>query len=189
MMKRDAAARPVPRALLAAAVGVALGVVATDGAALPAVGRASADGQVEDVDGKVLRISSLRGRAVVVVYEDKASKGANAAFKADLTRILREAPLQAAVVVAPVADVSEYNSWPAKGFVKDAIRDESKKTGATIWCDWDASFRKVLDLSRGQSNVVVLGRDGEIRFAAAGTLSASQRAAVEAILRGESAPR
>lgn len=165
-------------------MGAALTTIATEGATLPKPGHA-ADARVEDVDGRVFRPSAFKGRPILVVYEDKESKDANTAFKADLTRLMKEKPLRDAVVLAAVADVSEYDSWPAKGFVKDAIRDEQKKSGTTIWCDWDASFRKAFDLTRGKSNVLVLGRDGRVRFAAAGTLTAAQRASVEALLRAE----
>jgi predicted transcriptional regulator len=163
-------------------MGAALTTVSTEGVAVPRPGHA-ADGRAEDVDGKVFRTSAFKGRPIVVVYEAKDSKSANTAFKSDLTRLMKEKPLRDAVVVAAVADVSEYDSWPAKGFVKDAIRDEQKKTGTTIWCDWDASFRKAFDLTRGKSNVLVLGRDGRVRFAAAGARTAAQRASIEALLR------
>jgi predicted transcriptional regulator len=169
-----------------AAAGAALAWPA-ESEALPKPGTPSADARVEDPDGKTMTIKALRGRPVIVVYEDKDSKQANQALKGDLTRILKDKALKSAVVLAPVADVSEYNSWPAKGFVKDAIRDEAKKTGTTIWCDWDASFRRAFDLAPKASNVIVIGRGGAVRFAASGTLSASQRAEIEAILREETA--
>lgn len=172
------------RALLIGGLGLAVTTISADGEALPKAGHV-ADGRVEDVDGRVLRTSSLKGRVVVVVYEDKDSKDANAAFKSDLSRLMQDRAAKASVVVLAVADVSEYASWPARGFVKDAIRDESKKSGTTIWCDWDASFRKAYDLAKGRSNVLVLGRDGRVRFAAAGALTAAQRGAVGGLLRAE----
>lgn len=173
---------------VAVAMGAALTTVSTEGVALPRPGHA-AEGRAEDVDGKVFRTSAFKGRPILVVYEDKDSKDANVAFKADLTRLMKDKALRDGVVLAAVADVSEYDSWPAKGFVKDAIRDEQKKSGTTIWCDWDASFRKAFDLTKGKSNVLVLGRDGRVRFAAAGALTAAQRASVEALLRAEVAAR
>ena len=121
--------------------------------ALPEAGKQAAEARVEDVDGKELKLSSLRGSPVVIVYEDRDTSADNAAFKEDLSRATRDAEVKKALVVTPVADVSEYNSWPAKGFVKDAIREQSKQLGTTIWCDWDASFRSALKLEPKRSKL------------------------------------
>ncbi len=152
-------------------------------AASPPVDKAAPSAKVENVDGKVLRLESLQGKVVVVVYEDKESAATNQAFKDDLTRLLGEDALKDKVFVTPVADVSEYGSWPMKGFAKDAIRDQSKKSGTTIWCDWDASFRKALSLPKGTSSVVVIDRHGVVRMAVDGALTEVQRKRAAQILR------
>ena len=66
--------------------------------------------------------------------------------------------------------MSSYDFWPAKGFVKDAIREESRKAGTTIYCDWDGTFRKAYRLRQGISNVILVGKSGEVLFAAEGAL-------------------
>jgi len=176
------AQRPLRRAILL--FGVALGSAAPHlAAALPDVGESPANARVEDVDGKALWLSELKGRVAIVVYEDKDSAELNKALKDDLAKLLKDDTVKGAVVVAPVADVSDYNSWPQKGFAKDAIRAESKKSKTTIWCDWDGAFRKALDLKKGTSSVLVIDREGTLRFAGEGALSQSERASFEKVVR------
>lgn len=153
-------------------VSMSLVAIATPSLALagPSSGKNLPDATVETVDGKKLSLSSLEGKTIVIVYEDKDSAKVNEAFKKDLSKVT-----QSSMVPVPIADVSEYNSWPAKGFVKDAIREESKKAGTTIYCDWDASFRKALELTKGTSCVVVASKKGKVLFAHDGSLSEEQR--------------
>ncbi len=155
--------------------------------AAPRVGAEAADARATSIDGRVFSTAAVKGRALVIVYEDKDSATLNAAVKRDLAALMKDDTTRAAVVVAAVADVSEYDSWPAKGFVKDAIREEEKKSGTTIWCDWDASFRKALALGKGTSNVVVIGRDGKVKFAVQGALSKEQRGDLATIVKREAA--
>lgn len=160
-------------------VAAALSTLVAPGisSAAPAKGASAPEASVEDVDGKKLALSSLEGKTVVVVYEDKDSAKLNDAFKEGLKKLDLSS-----VAVLPVADVSEYNSWPAKGFVKDAIREESKKAGVTIYCDWDASFRKALELTKGTSCIVIFSKKGKVLFAHDGALSEDQqKAALSAV--------
>lgn len=160
-------------------------VPATEVGAAPKVGAEAKDARVEDVDGRELTIASVRGRPLVIVYEDKDSAASNAAAKDDLRELMKDAAVSRALVVAAVADVSEYASWPARGFAKDAIREASKKAGTTIWCDWSGKFRRALELDARKSNVVLVGRDGTIKWAASGPLSQKQRATLATRIRAE----
>ncbi|MFT3773515.1 MAG: YtfJ family protein [Minicystis sp.] len=69
--------------------------------------------------------------------------------------------------------------------MKDAIRDESKKQGTTIYCDWTGAFRKTYQLRRGVSNVVLVGKDGRVIFAAEGPIPVEQRRRLLAMLRDQ----
>ena len=92
---------------------------------------------------------------------------------------------EAAVALAAVANVSAFNFWPVKGFVKDAIRKESKKQGTTIFCDWTGGFRKAFRLRDNASSVVLVGKDGNVLFAADGSISEDARARLIQLLRQE----
>ncbi|HSO37422.1 MAG TPA: YtfJ family protein, partial [Labilithrix sp.] len=119
------------------------------------------------------------------LYEDQASSKVNAAFKAELARLARGDRYRDTVALVPVADVQGYDFWPARGFVRDAIRSESKKAGTTIYCDWDGAFQRAAGFRRGTSSVMLIGRDGRVRFSAEGQLSKEDRERVIALLRSE----
>ncbi|MFO0552563.1 MAG: YtfJ family protein [Polyangiaceae bacterium] len=169
--------------LLLVALGGAPLALALDARAAT-VGDSAPDARVEDADENKLWVSDLSGSVAVIFYEDKDSGETNREMKDELASLMAEDGM-GGIRVVPIADVTEYNSWPAKGFVKKAIREESKKVGLTIYCDWDGSFREKLDLSKGTSNVVVLAKDGTVRFADSGGLSGESRKQVLSILRAE----
>jgi hypothetical protein len=175
-----------PRSL-ASIVTLAVALLASVPAAtaLPARGSKAPNAKVEDADGRVLWMKSLKGKPILVVYEDKDSATQNQPLKNDLARLAKGDKYKSVVALAAIADVSSYDFWPVKGFVKDAIREESKKVGTTIYCDWDATFRAAYKLKEGTSSVVLVGRSGEILFAAEGALSADARKRLLDLLRSE----
>ncbi len=69
------------------------------------------------------------------------------------------------VVIFAVADVSSYDFWPARGFVKDAIRQEEKKSGTPIYLDWNGSSRTAFGFQAGSSNLVLLNADNTVKLA------------------------
>lgn len=147
--------------------------------AAPKIGeKAPAEASVEDVDERVLKIASVAGKPALIVYEDKDSKTMNDAMKKELEKAVGEEKDLAGVRVIAVADVSEYDFWPAKGAVKDAIRDEQKKTKQTIWLDWSGDFRDKLGLVKGTSNFLLLDAKSKLVLSKSGKLAKEDRKAV-----------
>jgi hypothetical protein len=160
-------------------------LVALDAGAFPREGTPRPDVTLEDAWGRSVRLSSYDGEPMLVVYEDKDSAGLNAAFKGELSLLGKGDRYRSSVALIAVADVAGYDYWPVRGFVKDAIRDESKKRGVDIFCDWDGHVGEALGLRRGTSNVVLYGKDGKVLFAAHGALTRDARAQVVSLLRNE----
>ncbi|APR83592.1 Hypothetical protein A7982_08941 [Minicystis rosea] len=155
----------------------------TDARGALAEGATAPNATLEDADGRVSETRAFRGKPLLIVYEDRDSAKQNEALKKELGELARGDRYRARIALAAVADVSAWDFWPAKGFVKDAIRDESKKQGTTIYCDWSGAFRKAYDLRRGVSNVVLVGKDGRVLFTAEGTVPAASRKRLIAMLR------
>ena len=153
--------------------------------ALPAEGAAAPNARIEDADGRSLELKTFKGKPILIVYEDKESATQNQPLKDALSKLAKGDRYKAAVALAAVADVSSYDYWPVKGFVKDSIREESRKQGTTIYCDWSGSFRGAYRLRRGLSSIVLVGRDGHVLFAAEGAVSAEQRNRLVALLKVE----
>lgn len=146
---------------------------------------------IEVVDGwdRKRDLRAHLGSPIVLVYEDKDSSRLNQPFKNELARLLSaNEGLRRRVAMFPIADVDGYDYWPARGFVKKAIREESVSQRTTIYCDWTGRVRAALGLQKNTSNVVLFGRDGGVRFAHAGVMSEEQRRRFLDLLRAEAAP-
>jgi hypothetical protein len=156
--------------------------------ALPRAGDAMPDASVEDADGRRVGLAAMAGKPVLVIYEDRGSSGENQALKDDLAKLAAGDRYRGAVALFPVADVHAYDFWPARGFVKDAIRAESRRVGTAIYCDWTGRFGSALGVTRNTSNVVLAGRDGKVLFARAGALSEDDRARLIRLLRAQLGP-
>ncbi len=175
-----------PRSLVPAAVLMsALTVAGADAKALPKEGDAAPNARLEDVDGRVVELKQFKGKPILIVYEDKESAEQNSELKKELSKLAKGERYKSTMAIAAIADVSAYDFWPAKGFVKDAIREESRKQGTTIYCDWNGAFRTRYKMRQGVSNVVLVAKNGHIAFASEGKLSQEKRKRLIELLRVE----
>jgi ceramide glucosyltransferase len=168
-----------------AAVLVAFALAMPPALARPQAGEAGANARLEDADGRTLELKAFRGKPILILYEDKDSARQNQILKDRLAELAKGDKYRGRVALAAVADVSSYDYWPVKGFVKDAIRDESRKVGTTIYCDWDGSFRAAYGFRRGVSSVVLIDRRGYVAFSAEGAVGAEGRRKLVDLLRAE----
>jgi len=169
----------------AAALAATVSGASLSALALPAVGDEAPNGKVEDAEGKQLEIKTLKGKPILIVYEDRDASTQNDVLKKELGVLAKGDKYKSKIALAAVADLSGFDFWPVKGFVKDAIREESKKAGTTIYCDWNASFRKAYKLTKGKSSVLLVGKDGKVLFAGEGALSAADRKKLLALLKAQ----
>jgi hypothetical protein len=175
----------VTRFLLAAGGGAALLAITLSAQALPTVGTDRPDAALVDGWDRPNELKRYTGMPILVVYEDKDSATVNQAFKDELAKLAADGRYKKIIALFAVADVTGYDYWPVRGFVKDAIRDESKKQNTVIYCDWNGSFRESLRLDRGTSNIVLFGKNGKVLFSYAGALPADQRKLLIAQLRAQ----
>ena len=179
------------RSLILAATlgGFALVTTHDDASAAPPLGAPRPAARVHDAEDRTFELQGVRGKPILVLYEDKDSAKVNVALKDGLARLARGDRYRNAVALVPVADVERYDYWPVRGFVKDAIRDESRKIGATIYCDWNGSFRRATQLAKNTSSVMLIGRDGRVLFTWEGQVPKDERERLLAMLRAEVEPR
>lgn len=173
------------RLALVASIAAALAVVGSQAFGLVPPGALRPAGRVQDAEDRTLDLRAINGKPILVLYEDKDSAKVNDALKADLSRLAKGDRYRTAVALVPVADVQSFDFWPVRGFVKDAIRSESKKQGATIYCDWDGNLQRAAGFRRGTSSVMLIGRDARVLFAHEGALPPEQRERLIALLRSE----
>ena len=141
--------------------------------ALPLLGGQAPVFEVKDGDDRTLASASLKGKRLVIFYEtrDDSVIEQNRAVKNRLLQHLRQdATLAAQTVIVPVIDCSSAFAL-TRGIWKSNLRTNSEKEGLTIYCDWDGSVGRSFQVQPDQSNVIVVGRDGQIRFAGAGVVN------------------
>jgi len=156
--------------------------------AIPSVNDARPKLRLVDAWDRTLDIEdgTVKGKkAILVVYEDRDTSKQNKALKDDLAKLEKEPKFAPSMVVVAVADLTAYDFWPVKGVARDAVREESRKFGTSIFCDWDGTARSKLQLRQGFSNVVLYGKEGKVLFASEGALSAESRQALLALVRAQ----
>jgi hypothetical protein len=168
-----------------AACAALFATLASHAMALSPPGSLRPAGRVHDADDRALDLRAINGKPILVLYEDKDSAKVNEALKADLSRLAKGDRYRSAVALVPIADVQSFDFWPVRGFVKDAIRSESKKQGATIYCDWDGNLQRAAGFRRGTSSVMLIGRDARVLFSFEGALGSEQRERLISLLRNE----
>lgn len=131
---------------------------------------------VEDAWERPLDLRTLRGKPVVVVVENKDAKTQNLALKRELAKRVQAGKALRDVRVIAIADLRGYGGWPIRGFARDAVRKESSRIGAPIYCDFSGAAVTTFDANTGASNVVIFDRAGKAVWASSGPLDASQRA-------------
>jgi hypothetical protein len=124
------------------------------------------------------------GTPLLLVYEDQDGGKQNAAMKALIATWHDPLPNRAKLMVWPVADLSKWNWWPARGKALASVKKSAAEGKTRILIDWlGALHRSPWNLQRGKNSVVLLGADGKVRFASEGETTSAQRDALEAELR------
>jgi len=162
-----------------AGAGIAIVVVAATGAAwaLPTVGAVPARVEVENVAARAMR-PLPDARPVLVMYEDKDAQAQNEKARKALGRITDRAENRARFEFAAVADVAQWNWWPAKKYVLADLQKIAARENTVLFADWTGALRKQWGLKAHKSTLVLMGSDGKVLFAGEGTLSDAQIAAL-----------
>lgn len=144
---------------------------------------APVDAELESSSGGARRLASHRGRVLVLFWEDRDHNRGNAALKEELNRLA--SPASGGLVVLAVGDVSTFDFGPARAMVRATIRALARAIGVEIWLDWKGALASPpFGLRRGQSNVMVLDREGRPVLRRHGELDASQRRELLEVVRG-----
>lgn len=175
--------KSIPRLAFCVTVVSALLMFGAIANAVPTVGADRPNVILQDGWDRTFELGRYRGMPTLVVYEDKDSATINQPLKDELSKLAKGDRYKKLIALVAVADVSGYDYWPVRGFVKDAIKSESHKQGTLIFCDWDGRVRNALGLRRGTSNVVLFGKDDKVVFSHAGALSKDQQKQLIALLR------
>lgn len=130
---------------------------------------------VETGDGKTVTSQSVKGKIVVMFYEKREVTKKNAEMKDRLNEIFdrQSDNIKQAIVRLPVIDCSHV-FWPVTEIWKKGLRDNSKRVGMTVYCDWNGRVSRDFQMSTGESNILILDGQGLIRYRFAGSIDRNQ---------------
>ena len=147
------------------------------------IGSAAPYFRVQSGDDKELTLDMIRGKVAAIFYENKDIVDANKRLKDELNKLYFEQTdaLKDVLVRLPVIDCSEA-FWPFLGIWKRRLREYSKKEGVTIYCDWEGKMSSDYKMKADVSNVVIIDKDGRIRFFSSGEVKDEEISGVKKLL-------
>ena len=146
-------------------------------AVLSAIGQSAPEMALPDTAGRVHRLEEERGRAIVIVYEDRHATEQNAPLKRELGERARTTELAKQVTLWPIANLTGLDFWPARGFARDAVERTAREFGVEILMDWTGEVARRWSFPAKVSTVVIVDRAGRVRYRHEGALDAAQRTA------------
>ncbi|MEO6950236.1 MAG: YtfJ family protein [Polyangia bacterium] len=124
-----------------------------------------------------------QGQPLLVLYEDQEAAKTNAATRAIIAAYHDPLGNRAKVDVWPVADLSRWDFWPARGAALRHVQASAEQAHSRILVDWKGACQKAWGLRRGVSTVLIVGADGRVLFMAEGEETPEQHAELEKQLR------
>ncbi|UJR82609.1 peroxiredoxin family protein [Sandaracinus amylolyticus] len=133
------------------------------------------DFSLEETSGQTRTLASVRGRVVIVFYEDRDHTSVNHAFKETLHRFVIDNHLQQQATTYAVADVHGIDGI-VRDMARGAIRTIAQRYGIQILLDWDGALRRApFSLRGGEANVALIDRQGRVRWRHAGAIGETER--------------
>jgi len=116
---------------------------------------------LQDQYDRIVALRQYEGHIVVLIASDKEGSTQNAGW----TKVIRDKYADR-VAIQGIADVS---SVPF--FLKGKIRNDFKKDKDSILMDWKGEVFKAYGLTKGTPNVILIDKDGMIRYRTSGPAS------------------
>jgi hypothetical protein len=136
----------------------------------------SLEAVLADSHGAEVRLSSFRGKPLILFFEDRESAEQNAGLKTALRERAAARRLATAAHVVGVANVASYDFWPARGFVLSAVRELERRESVQLLLDWKRALSEPpLGLPDGRSSVVLLDASGHLVEAWSGAVEGEAR--------------
>jgi hypothetical protein len=139
--------------------------------------------QVESGDNQALSLDMVRGKVIVLFYESRNVIRKNIELKNELKRLYRAQPanIQNDIFRLVVIDCSEAY-WPTTPIWKSKLQEHSRKEGFTIYGDWNQRMLADYHLKPGESNFLIIDKQGVIRYVAARKIENGQFEKIKGLL-------
>lgn len=163
---------------------IVLSVLSTSRADGPVIGRAAPFFRVESGDKKELTLDMIKGKLVLLFYEDKDSTLKNIAIKNDLRKLFNAQPDNKKSDIFRLLVIDCTGAfWPFKVIWRDKLIEHSRKEGFTLYGDWDGEMLKNYHLVEDDSNIIIIDQEGIVRYFYAGQLPTIEMEKLKSILK------
>lgn len=140
--------------------------------------------RVQSGDDRELNLEMIKGKVIVIFYENKDIVENNQRLKTELNKLYYEQTgiVKDVLVRLPIVDCSSA-VWLFRGIWKRRIREHSKREGVTIYGDWEGKMSSDYKMKADVSNVVIVDKSGRIRFFTSGEVRAEDVSNVKELLK------
>jgi cytochrome oxidase Cu insertion factor (SCO1/SenC/PrrC family) len=144
---------------------------------------APVDFDIEETSGTTRNLRDLRGRVVILWYEDREHTDTNYALKLELHQFIVDNHLENDVTTYGIANVLGVDGV-IRDMARGAIRTMAQRYGIQILLDWDGVLQHApFDCADAAANFVLIDRQGRIRYRHTGEMMGSHRTEMYRVLR------
>jgi hypothetical protein len=144
---------------------------------------APVDFDIEETSGVTRNLRDVRGRVVVLWYEDREHTDTNYALKLELHQYIVDNHLEDEMTTYGIANVHGIDGM-IRDMARSAIRTMASRYGIQILLDWDGVLQRApFDCADGDANFVLVDRQGRIRYRHTGEMMGSNRTEMYRVLR------
>ena len=136
-------------------------------AAEPEIGMPAPDFKIMSGSNEELTLDDIKGRVAVIFYETKDTIEKNRKLKNELNKFYDAEPDNAKKSILRVPVINCRGVFFTEVW-KNNLKENSKKEGITIYGDWDGKMFLAYGIKDKESNLIIIGRDGIIKYFFAG---------------------
>ena len=141
------------------------------------------DFDIEETSGVTRNLRDLRGRVVVIWYEDREHTDTNHALKLELHQYIVDNHLEGQVTNYGVANVRGIDGV-VRDMARTAIRAMASQYGIQILLDWEGVLQAApFDCADHEANFLLVDREGRVRYRHVGELMGAHRSEMYRMLR------
>lgn len=134
-------------------------------------------------DDETLVPEMFRGKVAVIFYETREASRKNSDIKDRFNKLYdgQDEAVRCSIIRIPVFNCSRV-VWPVTAVWKQSLRYHSKRVGITLYGDWEGRMAKDYRMKDGDSNLIVVDREGIIRYVSVGRITDQQFLEIEQLL-------
>lgn len=134
------------------------------------------DFALEETSGQTRTMREVRGRVVVIFYEDREHTDVNRDLKYTLHRFVIDNQLRDRMTTYAVANVSSIGDGIVRDMARSVIRAIAERHGIQLLLDWDGALqRPPLSMRDEDANVAIVDREGRVRWRHRGAMGDDER--------------